>query len=815
MEFYKKYILENPKPVIAIIGFIILFMGFFAKDLRLDASAESLVLENDSSLKYYREITERYGSDEYLVITYTPNGAMFSDKVFGAIKDLREDLRKLKRVGSVTTMLDVPLINSPPVPISELRKNINTLENKSVDKQMAQEELVTSPLYSNLIISGDARTTAILVLFQRDLIYETLRSKRNDLIEKQAEGKLFDHEKAELKQISKTFNEHKEIISQHQRDDIVSIRAILGKYKSDADLFLGGIPMIASDSIGFIKNDIRVFGGVIILFIIGLLAVYFRCKEWVILPLLNCAAVVITTIGIVSMAGWPVTVVSSNFIAILLIITLSITIHIIVNYRETALASPNASHKIIIANTIQKIFLPCFYTAITTIVAFISLLASGIKPVMDFGWIMTIGIVTALIYSFTIFPCIILLTKKGKEPNNFNDITTKVTEFFSNLTINYDKQILKYFCIIFVISIIGIANLTVENRFIDYYKKSTEIYQGMETIDKRLGGTTPLDIIIDAPKDFTDDMPQNDKNDMSSSYWLNVFMLEDVEKIHKYLESLSQTGKVLSINTAIEMIRSLEPDTQLDNFYLSVLYKKLPDSIKDMLFTPYISNDGNQIRFSTRVFESDYSLKRQELIEQINHYLVDEMQLEQEQIHLTGMLVLYNNLLQSLFKSQIMTLGFVFLSIFAMFTILFKNVKLAAIAMVPNVFSAFFILGIMGIFGIALDIMTITIAAICIGIAVDNTIHYIYRFLNEFKKDESYKSAAKRSHLTIGRAMYYTSTTITLGFSILILSNFMPTIYFGILTGLSMIAALIADMTLLPLLIIKFKPLKNSSYGHR
>jgi predicted RND superfamily exporter protein len=288
-------------------------------------------------------------------------------------------------------------------------------------------------------------------------------------------------------------------------------------------------------------------------------------------------------------------------------------------------------------------------------------------------------------------------------------------------------------------------------------------------------------------------------------------MLEDVDKVHNYLDGLPETGKVLSISTAMSMLESLKDGKNLDDFFLSILFRRLPPEVKQSLFSPYMSEDGNQLRFSIRIIDSDPDLKRAALLDKIKVHLIENMGYQPEQIHLSGMLVLYNNMLQSLFSSQIKTLGVVFVAILIMFIFLFRSIKMAALAIVPNILAATTILGIMGLVGIPLDIMTITIAAITIGIAVDDTIHYVHRFQEEYWKDKNYWYAIMRCHNSIGRAMYYTSMIITAGFSILALSNFIPTIYFGLLTGAAMITALITNLTLLPLLITLVKPMKETS----
>jgi len=506
----------------------------------------------------------------------------------------------------------------------------------------------------------------------------------------------------------------------------------------------------------------------------------------------------------------------------MLIITLSLTIHLIIRYRELNAANPSTDQYSLVRTTIRKMTIPCFYTAITTMVAFGSLLFSGIRPVIDFGWMMAIGIAAAFVLAFILFPATLMFLQPVPHITTASHrLTAAITHFFATLIERHGKAVMAAFIVIVLLSIAGTTRLTVENRFIDYYKKSTEIYRGMELIDRKLGGTTPLDVILDAPASFLhpekppEEDPFMDEFDRETagsagitgtSYWFNSYRLEEVAAIHDYLNSLPETGKVLSIDTAVRMLKSLADGDSIDNYFLSILYRRLPDDIRKSLFTPYLSADGNQIRFSIRVFESDKSLRRAELLQKIHDHLIEEPDLGEAQVHLTGMLVLYNNLLQSLFHSQIMTLGVVFIVIMLMFLVLFRSLKMAVIAIIPNMVASVQVLGLMGWLKIPLDIMTITIAAIVIGIAVDNTIHYIHRFTEEFKVDHDYWATVKRCHGSIGHAMYYTTMTITLGFAILALSSFIPTIYFGLLTGFSMLVALLADLALLPLLLVGFKP---------
>jgi predicted RND superfamily exporter protein len=280
--------------------------------------------------------------------------------------------------------------------------------------------------------------------------------------------------------------------------------------------------------------------------------------------------------------------------------------------------------------------------------------------------------------------------------------------------------------------------------------------------------------------------------------------------VHNYLDSLPQVGKVLSFSSIIDVATLLNNNKPLGTLEMGVLYSKIPESIKTEIIDPYISIQDNEARINLRIIDSQENLRRNDLLKKIDNDLKNELGLEENDFKLAGVLVLFNNLLQSLFKSQILTLGLVMAGIFSMFLILFKNVKISLIGVVPNFIAAFFILGIIGLLSIPLDMMTITIAAITIGIAVDNSIHYIYRFKEEFKKSNDYKKTLIYCHSTVGKAILNTSITIVFGFSILVLSKFIPTIYFGIFTGIAMMLAMISVLTLLPSLILFIKPFENN-----
>ncbi len=788
-HLYQNTILKNPKSVLIVLFIALISFGYYSKDFRLDASSETLLIEGDPDLKYLKEVTNRYGSKDFLVLTHTPNDGMVSESAINNLLSLKYKLQSLDWVHSVITLLDIPLLDNSDAPLQERLMNFKTLKDEGVDKERGFKEILASPVFRNFVISEDGKTSGIIVNIKEN-------EKLND-IENKSE---------------KEIQVFKDQIKKRNHNNIREIREVIKSYDDIGKIYLGGIPMIADDMMSFIKSDIIVFGLGVLVFIIATLWFVFRNLIWVVVPISSCFFSVIIMMGLLGLIGWKVTVISSNFIALMLILTMAMNIHISTRFIQLKKSYPNKGDHEIIPLTTKKMFWPILYTALTTIIAFLSLIFSEIKPVIDFGLMMTFGLVTSFIITFTLLPSLLSFLKDNKTLIKEN-VDSKMTSSLAKISINFKNQVFIITGIVIILSMIGISKLEVENSFINYFSKKTEIYKGMKLIDEKLGGTTPLEVILKFPEKKEDKLDEDDefedwgddeKND--EKYWFTKDKIDTISNIHNYLDSLPEIGKVLSFSSIVDVATQLNNNRPLGTLEMGVLYTKIPDNIKSEIIDPYISIKDNEARISLRIIDSQKDLKRNELIKKINRDLQNEFGLSEDRYKLAGVMILFNNLLQSLFKSQILTLGLVMLGIFGMFVILFKNIKLSLIGVVPNFIAAFFILGIIGMLEIPLDMMTITIAAITIGIAVDNSIHYIYRFKEEFNKINDYKKTLKTCHSTVGVAILNTSITIVFGFSILVLSKFIPTIYFGIFTGLAMLFAMISVLTLLPSLILVFKP---------
>ncbi|MHC4476290.1 MAG: efflux RND transporter permease subunit [Planctomycetota bacterium] len=815
--FFDRVVLQYPRIVILCVLAVVVFLALGAGRFNLDASAETLVLENDEDLRYSRLIGSRYGQRDFLILTYTPRADLFSPDTLAGLARLRDDLESLECVSSVISILDVPLLQSPPVSLKDLTADLPTLESPGVDRNLAKIELRDSALYQNLLISSDLKTTALLVNFPDDEVYYELLGRRNELGQKKASGLLTGTERGALRRVVKQFRQHRDIIRRRRHQEIAAIRRIMDNYRAEADMFLGGVSMIADDMITFIKNDLKVFGLAVLGLLVLMLGIIFGKLRWIILPVLCCTVSVICMIGILGWFGWEVTVISSNFISLQLIMTMAITIHLIVRYRELLVRNPQAANRQLILDAVLLKLRPCVYAVLTTIAGFGSLVLCDILPVINFGWMMIAGLIVSLIVTFLLFPAVLILLAR-ETPRAGRGWRFSLTTILAGFTQAHGVLIVGVSGLVLVLSLIGISKLEVENCFIDYFKQDTEIHQGMQVIDQCLGGTTPLDVIVDFPAPAANELGPADSNDIfdefedfeqaatGEKYWFTAEKMGRVKAVHRYLDNLPETGKVLSLASMLAVAEKLNDDKPLDSLELALLYSETPDKFKTMLIRPYVSVEHSQVRFWVRVRDSEKALRRNELLKKIKAELTVILGQDGERVHLAGLLVLYNNMLQSLFGSQILTLGITVLALMGMFLVLFRSLRITLIAIFPNVLSVAAVLGVMGWLKIPLDMMTITIAAISVGIAVDDTIHYIHRFKREFQQDRDYLQTMHRCHASIGHAMYYTSVTIIIGFSILALSNFIPSIYFGLLTGVAMLIALIAALTLLPQMLILVKP---------
>jgi len=820
-KLYQNFILQYPLRVLLLTLGIILLFGLNMAKLEIDASAETLLLDDDKDLAFLRQIEKRFKSNEFLVLAYKPKQGLLSKKSLEILQSLTSKLEALPMVTSVDSILTAPLLYSPLRDMESLLNETRTLQNSDINLSLAKNEFLTSPLYKDALVNKNFTITAILINLQKDSTYTQLLTQRTALLVKQKKSKLSPKEKEQLHSINIAFKQHRDLQRLRVNENIQSIRHIIESYKQDATLFLGGVQMISNDIVGFVKSDLATYGSILILLLIIVLGVVFRKTRWVVLPILICTLSVIAITSALGFWGWEITVISSNFIALQLIITISIVLHLIVRHEELTVKYPKASKRRTILLTMLSKATPTFFAIVTTIAGFFSLLFSHIHPIINLGWMMSAGIILSFIISFIVFPTVLMLLKKmpakQRKPAQFS-----LPRLSSRVVLHDKKAIFTVTLLAVLFSLTGASQLIVENSFINYFKKDTDIYKGMKIIDQELGGTTPLDVVLTFKGDtLSMDPSTKDEEDSfedefeseadQEQYWFTDEKIAIIKQVHTYLYALKDTGDVKSFNTILQTAKILNHNKDLDAVEIALLYKKLPQKYRELILAPYVNIEENQVRFSVRIQDSNEELRRNELIKKVRQDLAHMLDPKVVDYQLSNLMVIYNNMLQSLFSSQIATLSFVLIILFMMFLILFRSIQLTLITLIVNIVPIGIIFGFMGWLHIPLDIMTITIAAIAMGIGVDNTIHYIYRFKSEFLKMPAYTEVIQKTNESIGHAMVYTSITIIIGFSILTLSNLVPTIYFGLLTMLVMAAALVSNLILLPKLILLIRPFSKDN----
>jgi len=812
-QLYKKF-LERPKLILITLILILSFSIYNAKNFQLDASADSLLLENDPDLNYLRSVNERYSSEEFFVITYSPKKKI-NEESLKELKKFVDEINNIKWVSKSISVLNAPLFESSDLPLIEKIKNIQYIVTPGIEINRALNELKNSPVYKKLIINEDATTFGIVVYIKDNKEYLSALKTNKNFLDKQHNNKLSEKDLKDFEAHNKILEKLKKEHNKNLEFYNIEIRSHISKYKNIADINLSGIPMIADDLISFVKKDITVFGSGVFIFIIITLWFIFRDIRWVVFPLLSCLLSIAIMVGMLGYLNWKVTVISSNFISLMLILTMEINIHYVERYKQLQAEFPKKKENYLAYLTTTKIFTPILYAVLTTALAFLSFIFCDIKPVIDFGWMMTLGLFISLFVSMILLPYLIIKFKPKATPIHESK-DSKLAQIFGSIALNQRLLVLTLSTIILILSIYGMTRLKVENSFINYFDKKTEIYQGMKLIDEKLGGTTPLEIILkfkdsDSKSNKNDDdfFQGSDSNEYKDSYWFTNFRVNNIVNVHQYLETLPEIGKVLSFYSVLQLGEKINDNKKLGPLEMAILYSKLPDDIKKSIVTPYVSIENNEARISLRIIDSNPNLNRKELLIKIQKDLEEKLKLNKDEFKITGILVIFNNLLQSLFDSQIKTLGITFAGIFILLLILFKSLSWSIVAAIPNFTAALFILGSLGLFNIPLDMMTITIASITVGIAIDNSIHYIYRFREEYKLNKNYKKTIEICHKSVGKAIVNASLTIVFGFSILIFSNFIPSIYFGIFTGLAMLTAMTLVLTLMPQLIAIIKPFKN------
>lgn len=760
---------------------------FLLPQFRIDASAETLLVKNNALYIKTQQANQRFSPDEFILVAYKPhNGKLFSSDTFADLTALSAQYAKMPRVQSVTSILNVPLLADASALTAGTNVADLTWQKQQYPAAQMQQLLSDHPLFTDLLLNTAQTAAAMQIVFKPD---PQLSALENDMlaIEQHAlQRDLSNNEQAALAQLRAKADPLRQALTKQRQQEIAQIEQINQQVQQRADTFSGGSYVVAQHLVTMISSDLLLFGGAITAIIALLLLLLYRTIRWVLFPLLACAVSVWLTLGLFALLDIRATVISANFIALQLILTLAVMIHLIGSYREIARDHSTATQQQRVIMTLQQKLAPCFYATLTTSVGFGSLIFSGIQPVIDFGFMMLLAMLLTMSVSLLLFPALLCLLKAGDETADYAFIT-KALQAVRRLIERAPWPVIVVSLLLFGLLLPGIARLNVENSFINYFAKDTQVYRELKFIDQEFGGSTPLDVVINLD-------PAKSKADLL----LSAEQFNQLHLAHAVVAQFPATGNVTSLVNFTTLATQLNDGKPLTEYELNSIYHLLDQKVVNQLVGAYLAEQPLQVRIATRIQDTTAGLNREVLMQQLNQDL-QSVGLAAEDYSLTNLFVLYQDILSRLFDSQIMTLGLVYLAMAVILLLIFRSLKIALIALVPNVCTTLGILGLIGWLGIPLDIMTITIAAIAMGIAIDDTIHFVHSYL------QAPASAAMKSAFGhTGRAMLFTSVVIAAGFAVFGFSSFLPSVYFGLLTAAAMVIALAADLTILPALLGRF-----------
>ncbi len=800
LQRFADTVVRHPRLVLAIFLLGASALGWQARKFEVDASAETLLMRNNRHYIQTRVVDERFSPAEFLLIAFKPKEApVLSEETFHDLASLGEQVKKLPRVESVRSLINVPLFTDPDEALGAGTNTAEqTIEHGHFSIEKLKEIFTGHPIYEDLLINKDQTATALQVLFKHDAELDKLDHEILELEKKAVEGKPSRADRAQLKKLKAQTRPIEKKLTETRTREIEELRRILSHYEKRADVYLGGVHVLAFQLIRIIKNDLVIFGSAIVAMICIVLLVLFRKPRWVLLPFACCGFSVVCTMGLFGMLGLKTTVISSSFIAMQLIMTLALVVHLVVQIREYGAEHASWSQAQLVRETLLRKTGPCIYCGITTCIGFGSLVTSRIQPVISFGWMMIIAMFISVTVSLLVFPSLLMLMKREQVTEKHN-VAHRFMGYCKDLALHHGVAILLVTAAILAGGIAGIFYLDVENSFINYFRPRTHVHRELAFIDQQLGGSTPLDLV------YTMSAEERSDKDLV----LPAVTIQTLQRIQSAFQQFEATGKMLSLVNFAELARQINRNKPLTEYELTALYWTMENSLRSDLLGSFFAPDFGQIRFSIRIKDTTKGLDRAKYLENV-HRDLKKAGIPKERYQLTSLFVLYQDILQQLFRSQILTMGTVSITLTLTFLVIFRSLKVALITMIPNLLPSIVVLGVMGWTGLPLDIMTITIASIAMGIAVDDTIHYVHRYLEELEGHNE-KKAVERTHFSAGFAALYTSVIIIIGFSSLAFSDFVPSVFFGLLTGLTMIVALPADLCLLPVLLSKFVKSKHKT----
>ncbi|MGE0432527.1 MAG: RND family transporter [Planctomycetota bacterium] len=811
---------------LALLGFTI-YCAIGLQYFSLDAAAESLTLKNDGDLAFYNETRRNLNSDEYVIVSLSladdqPGDWLTPDRV-AYVKQLAAAFLEVPTVAKVESVLGLPLFHSPPpLPQQEMemvRANVMmalmkqqqlaeafnhpvTLASGRADLALARAELTQHCVAVENYISPDARTLQLQVFIQENAFghfsndaRQRLRDRRDELIAAGTGGEELATVERTLRGLEDQYLLDYSTFGHLRRVAVEGVTAIVEAQRAEHGgeyvFRLSGLPTLVEEMVDSLGHDMLVFGATSAGFVLLVLMLMFRRVRWVVVPLVIGAMVVVWILGLMSHQHIRITLVTVNIASLLFIVTMAHSIHMVVRCRELQVRARERGETpdpvSLLRETLTSLWWPCLFTALTTCVGFASLFTSQIAPVMEFGFWMAIGTMVALFASFLAFPAVFVLIGLPSPPTPREAGKQPVLRAFAAITLRGYRVIPVLGLAVVVVAVLGMQKLQVEMKLIDYFKAASPTHQGLKFIDREMGGTTTLEVIIESGEE---------------GYFHKFQSLEALRPVMDQLDAhhSREIGNVISALSFMDEVKRFVPHDFARALALQMT--------RETLLHDYISPDGKRARIVARVRETIPDLDRGALLTGVTNFLAAQFPADGPlKAKVTGIFVLYTNMLNSLIVSQQKSLGVVGISVTIMLAVLFLSPVLAIIGMVPNVVPVLLVLGVMGLAAIPLNIVTVMIASVALGIGVDGTIHYVARYRKELAAtDGDFEAALRRSHQSIGLAILATSFAIIGGTWLMMLSDFVPTIWFGLFTGLALLASLFGALTILPSFLLLLRP---------
>ena len=791
------FIVDRPGLVACTWILIALGLAYPASQFKIDASADTLLTKNNAAYLKTREINRDFTPEEFLIVAYgAREKTVLEPTHIEAIGNLVDELKGLERVKSVTSLVNVPLLSARPLDQIMAKPLETTIEKNNYSQSELESIFKDHPLYQNLVLSKDHRYAAIQVQFRKNPELTGLHNKLLALDKKQLDGaSLTDQEQQDYDAYKARATTLEAELNGQRAGEFEKIQAIAHKYSDKADIHFGGAHVLGQELIQIVKSDLKTFGLMTLAIVSVVLLLFFRSLRWLAIIFACCAIPVTITTGLLALLDLRATVISANFIAVQVVLTIAMLVHLVTHLLESQREQPEKSLYRSLLDTMTDKAKPTLYAALTTSIGFVSMVFTDIQPVIDLGWMMLCATLVSASVVLTGFPAFCLALWRSKVPPaiwRMNWLSRTIVAMP-----RWKAVVIPGTVIVGVVCSIAATGVTVENSFINYFDKDTETYQGLKVIDQNLGGTTPLDVIYHVP-------PQKQK----SAVVLSSDSVQALGTITRSLESAKGMGRVLSVYDFTELARNIN-EKPLTEYELDALYKLVDKEIRQNLVGSYFDPETNRLRVSARIVDTTEGLNRQTLLQNIKQQF-KEHGVPLEQVEFANLFVVYKSLLAKLFDSQILMLGIVLPCMLLALMVLFRSITAALITMVPNLIALVVFFGLIGFLGIPLDFMTITIAAISLGIATDDAVHFVVRYQNRINQGDADNALADTSQY-VGRAVFITTVVIICGFLAVCLSDFVPTRLFGAFTALVLATSFASTVLIIPALLDLFY--KRCRYG--